>query len=182
MPCEDVFVEDCTVYHAHGGFTIGSEMSGGVRNFRVNNCTFIGTDIGLRFKSTRGRGGVVEKIFISNIRMTDLTSNAIDFDLYYERKSTDTNSVAVNEGTPQFRDIHIENIVCRGADGAIVLQGLPEMPLHNITLDNVSITSRRGVSVTDADGIRFNNVCVNSKTEPRLSQVRVTNSKLDLTE
>ncbi|HLX71407.1 MAG TPA: glycoside hydrolase family 28 protein, partial [Verrucomicrobiae bacterium] len=82
VPCEDVLVEDCTVYHAHGGFTIGSEMSGDVRNFRVNNCTFLGTDIGLRFKSTRGRGGVVEKIYISNIRMEDITSNAIDFDLY----------------------------------------------------------------------------------------------------
>ena len=56
---EDVLIEGCTVYHAHGGFTIGSEMSGGVRNVRVNNCTFIGTDVGLRFKSTRGRGGVV---------------------------------------------------------------------------------------------------------------------------
>lgn len=184
VPCEDVLVEDCTVYHAHGGFTIGSEMSGDVRNFRVNNCTFLGTDIGLRFKSTRGRGGVVEKIYISNIRMEDITSNAIDFDLYYEGKShaAETNVPTVDEGTPQFRDIHIQNIVCRNADGAIVLQGLPEMPLHDITLDNVSITSRRGVSVTDADGIRFNNVRVDNQTEPRLSQTRVTNSKLDLME
>jgi polygalacturonase len=181
VPCEDVLVEDCTVYHAHGGFTIGSEMSGGVRNFRVNNCTFLGTEVGLRFKSTRGRGGVVEKIFISNIRMEDITGNAIDFDLYYEGKfhAAETNAPTVDEGTPQFRDIHIQNIVCRGADGAMVLQGLPEMPLHDITLDNVSITSRRGVSVTDADGIRFNNVCVDNQTGPRLSQTRVTNSKLD---
>lgn len=190
VPCEDVLVEDCTVYHAHGGFTIGSEMSGGVRNFRVNNCTFIGTEVGLRFKSTRGRGGVVENIFISNIRMTDIVGDAINFDLYYGGKSAleeeggavGTNAPTVNEGTPQFRDIHIDNIICRGAQGAIVLQGLPEMPLHNITLDNVSITSKRGVSVTDADGIRFNNVRVNNQTGPRLSQVRVTNSKLDLTE
>jgi polygalacturonase len=180
VPCEDVLVEGCTVYHAHGGFTIGSEMSGGVRNFRVNNCTFLGTDIGLRFKSTRGRGGVVEKIYISNIRMADLTSNAIDFDLYYEKKSSETNSFAVDEGTPQFRDIHIDNIICRGAEGAIVLQGLPEMALHDITLNNVSITSKRGVSVTDADEIRFNNVRVDNQTGPRLSQVRVMNSKLDL--
>jgi hypothetical protein len=133
---------------------------------------------------------VVEKIYISNIRMTDIISDAINFDLYYGGKSalekdgdsTETNLVAVNEGTPQFRDIHIENIVCRGAEGAIVLQGLPEMPLQNITLDNILITSRRGVSVTDADGIRFNNVHVGNQTGPRLSEVRVTNSKLDLME
>lgn len=187
VPCEDVLVEDCTVYHAHGGFTIGSEMSGGVRNFRVDNCTFVGTDVGLRFKSTRGRGGVVENIFISNIRMTDITGDAINFDLYYADKSADetgepaaTKVPPVTEKTPQFREIHIKDIVCRGADNAIVLQGLPEMPLHDITLDNVSITSKRGVSITDADGIRFNNVRVDNQTGPRLSQIRVTNSKLDL--
>ena len=87
VPTEDVLVEGCTVYHAHGGFTIGSEMSGGVRNLVVSNCTFMGTDIGLRFKSTRGRGGVVEKIFISDIRMEDIAGDAINFNLYYGGKS-----------------------------------------------------------------------------------------------
>ena len=56
-----------------------AEMSGGVRNIRVNNCVFIGTDIGLRFKTQRGRGGVVEKIFVSNIRMTEIPTDAISF-------------------------------------------------------------------------------------------------------
>ena len=87
VPTEDVLVEGCTVYHAHGGFTIGSEMSGGVRKVRVDNCTFLGTDIGLRFKSTRGRGGVVENIRVANVRMTDISSDAINFNLYYGGKS-----------------------------------------------------------------------------------------------
>ncbi len=121
VPTEDVLVEDCTVYHAHGGFTIGSEMSGGVRNVRVNNCTFIGTDIGLRFKSTRGRGGTVEKIFISNVRMTDIPGEAINFNLYYGGKASldetagnsDIALPPVTEATPRFRDLHIENVICR---------------------------------------------------------------------
>src|SRR5262249_2297840 len=150
---EDVLVDGCTVYHAHGGFTIGSEMSGGVHDMRVTNCTFIGTDVGLRFKSTRGRGGVVERINISDIRMVGITSDAINFNLYYADKAVSEqdsengsmNSTNVNEGTPQFRDIHMQNIVCRGARKAIVLQGLPEMPLNNITLKNVDITSQEGV-------------------------------------
>ena len=188
MPTENVLVEGCTVYHAHGGFTIGSEMSGDVRNIVVNNCTFIGTDIGLRFKSTRGRGGVVEKIFVSNVRMLDIPGDAINFNLYYGGKSplvesagnAETNFPPVTEETPQFRDIHLENIICRGAQNAVVLQGLPEMPIRDITLKDVSITSQKGVFVTDADGIRFENVHVENKSGASLNQTRVKNSKLEL--
>jgi len=188
VPTEDVLVEGCTVYHAHGGFTIGSEMSGGVRNVIVRNCTFIGTDIGLRFKSTRGRGGVVEKIFISNIRMTDIPGDAINFNVYYGGKSpldqtanTETNLPPVTEETPQFRDIHLENIICRGAQNAIVLQGFPEMPLRDISLKNVSITSQKGVSITDAENIIFENVQVENKAGKPLKTFRVQNCQLDLT-
>jgi len=185
---EDVTVEGCTVYHAHGGFTIGSEMSGGVHDLRVTNCTFIGTDVGLRFKSTRGRGGVVEKIYISNVRMVGITGDAINFNLYYGGQSvleqgagkSDANAIVVNEATPQFRDIHMDNILCRGARKAILLQGLPEMPLRNITLKNVDITAQEGVSVTDAEDISFDNVRVQSKSGPPLTQVRVKNSRLEL--
>ncbi len=174
VPTEDVLVEGCTVYHAHGGFVIGSEMSGGVRNIKVNNCTFIGTDIGLRFKSTRGRGGVVEKIYISNVRMTDIPGDAINFNLYYGGKSPldeisgafETILPPVTEETPQFRDIHIENVICRGAQKAIVLQGLPEMPIRDIILKNISITSKAGVFVTDADGIQLDNVRVENGVRP----------------
>jgi polygalacturonase len=82
-PTENVWIENCIVYHAHGGFTIGSEISGGVRNIGVNNCLFMGTDIGLRFKSARGRGGVVEKIYVANVRMTSIPGEAINFSMYY---------------------------------------------------------------------------------------------------
>ncbi len=187
VPTEDVLVENCVVYHAHGGLTIGSEMSGGVKNVRVNNCLFMGTDIGLRFKSTRGRGGVVENIFISNVNMTDIPGDAINFNLYYGGKSplddtttVETNFPAVTEATPQFKDIHIENVVCRGAKNAIVLQGLPEMPLNNISLKNVSITSQLGVTVVDAGNISFENVRVENQSGEVLKTFRVKNSKLDL--
>ena len=188
VPTEDVLVDGCTVYHAHGGFTIGSEMSGGVRDVQVNNCTFMGTDVGLRFKSMRGRGGVVEKIHIANVRMTDITSDAINFNMYYGGQApkdetagaVESNATPVTEGTPQFRDIRIENVICRGAQKAIVLEGLPEMPIRDITLKNVSISANAGVLVTDADGIKFENVRVTCQTGPALTQVRVKNSSLEL--
>jgi polygalacturonase len=188
VPTEDVLVEGCTVYHAHGGFTIGSEMSGGIRNVCVNNCTFIGTDIGLRFKSTRGRGGVVENIYISNVRMADLPGDAINFNLFYGGKSpldetaasVETKFPPVTDETPQFRDIHMENIVCRGAKNAIVLQGLPEMPLSNISLKQVDITSQLGVTVIDAEKIAFENVRVENAGGSALKTIRVKNSQLEL--
>lgn len=182
MPDEDILVEGCTVYHAHGGFVIGSEMSGGVRNVRVDNCTFIGTDVGLRFKSMRGRGGVVEKIYISNVRMMNILNNAIDFNMFvYATKEQKKAPVPkVSEETPRFQDIHIENVICRGADNAIVLVGLPEMPIRDITFKNVSITSRGGVSLTDAGGIRFDNVQIENKTGPAIKTVRVKDSSLDI--
>lgn len=83
MPTENVIVKDCRVFHGHGGFVVGSEMSGGVNNVIVSDCQFMGTDVGLRFKSTRGRGGVVENIFIDNINMIDISGDAVLFDLYY---------------------------------------------------------------------------------------------------
>ena len=49
-PCQNVIVMNNTVLHGHGGFVVGSEMSGGVNNIYVDNCTFMGTDVGLRFK------------------------------------------------------------------------------------------------------------------------------------
>ena len=188
IPTEDVLIEGCTVYHAHGGFTIGSEMSGGVRNVRVDNCTFIGTDVGLRFKSTRGRGGIVEKIYISNVRMADVTGDAINFNMYYGGKSPldenggtdETNLPPVDEGTPQFRDIHIEDVICRGAQRAIVLEGLPEMPIRDIFLKNVSITAQTGVFLTDADDISFDQVQIENKSGSALNQLRVENSSLNL--
>jgi polygalacturonase len=188
MPTEDVLIEGCTVYHAHGGFTIGSEMSGGVRNVHVSNCTFMGTDVGLRFKTTRGRGGIVEDIYVSNVRMENLGGEAISFNMYYGGQSpldengnaAESNTPPVTDGTPQFRAIHIENIVCRGARKAIVLEGLPEMPLRDIELKDVDITAKEGVSVTDAENITFENVRVENTSGPVLTQTRVKNSKLDL--
>jgi len=188
VPTEDVLVADCTVYHAHGGFTIGSEMSGGVRNLLVTNCTFLGTDIGLRFKSRRGRGGVVEKIFMTDIRMTDIAHAAIDFNFSYGGKSPDDEAAdpaevtvpPVTEETPRFRDLHFENVLCRGAQTAMVLQGLPEMPLQNVSLKNVLLTAQKGVFISDADGINFSEVTIQNQKGPPLTQVRVKNSTLAL--
>jgi polygalacturonase len=160
-PTENVLIEDCIVYHAHGGFTIGSEMSGDVRNILVRNCSFIGTDVGLRFKTQRGRGGVVENIYMQNITMTNILTDAISFNMYYEQSGSAPRAgkpIPVTEGTPQFRNLYIENITCRGAQRAVQLQGLPEMPIRGIHLKNVSITADTGLFCEDARDISLDHV------------------------
>ncbi|HVW22768.1 MAG TPA: glycoside hydrolase family 28 protein [Opitutaceae bacterium] len=173
---ENVLIENCVVYHAHGGFTIGSEMSGGVRNIRVDNCLFLGTDVGLRFKTTRGRGGVVEDIYVSNIRMTNIGTDAISFDMYYQGAAPGEEGgagaapkpVPVSDGTPQFRNLYIENITCLGARRAVQLQGLPEMPIRGIRLRDISISAERGLLCEDADDITLDHVQIASRSgEPR---------------
>jgi DNA sulfur modification protein DndE len=167
IPTENVVISDCVVYRGHGGFVVGSEMSGGVRNVDVKHCTFIGTDNGLRFKSTRGRGGIVENIYISDIHMINIRQDAILYDLYYmvrDRKSTIV--PPVNEGTPQFRNIHLKNIVCKGAKRAVLLQGLPEMTLKNISLENVTIEADTGLFCNDAESIRMKNVHIRTPGQP----------------
>ena len=176
IPTENIVIADCIVYHGHGGFTIGSEMSGGVKNIKVNSCNFIGTDVGLRFKSTRGRGGVVENIFISNIYMKDIATSAINFNLYYGGKapadvefsqgSPENKIIAADESTPSFRNLYLDNIYCKGARDAVVLQGLPEMPLQNIELKNLVMTTEKGISMFDVDGVKIDNAQIYTSGDP----------------
>ncbi|MFC0215803.1 glycoside hydrolase family 28 protein [Paenibacillus chartarius] len=149
IPCEYVTIKDCIVYHGHGGFVIGSEMSGGVKHVHVSDCTFMGTDIGLRFKSARGRGGVVENIVIERIRMTDIAHEAISFHLFYEgvegSGSARDEMFPINEGTPVFRNISIKDVFCTGAEKAFLVNGLAEMPLEGVTVRHYTATARQGV-------------------------------------
>jgi len=174
MPTQDVIIRGCTVYASHGGFVVGSEMSGGAKNIYVSNCTFVGSDIGLRFKTTRGRGGIVENIFIKDIYMKDIPGDAVLFDMYYmgndpvpmegeKRELPKVQMLPVDETTPQFRNINISNIYCNGAKKAIFIRGLPEMHVKNIKIENSVFQSDNGVDIQEASGITLNNVKVFSK-------------------
>ncbi len=162
MPTENGVIRNNIVYNGHGGFVVGSEMSGGARNIFVYNCTFMGTDKGLRFKSVRGRGGVVEHIYAKDIFMKDIAQEAIFFDMYYFVKfATDgqrDETPTVNEGTPIFRNMKFENIVCNGAQKGIFVRGLPEMPVENIIMENVILQTEKGAELIDAKNLQLKNI------------------------
>mgnify|MGYP002857545751 CR=1 FL=1 len=171
IPCANVIVDGCTVFAGHGGFVVGSEMSAGVKNILVSQCQFLGTDVGLRFKSTRGRGGIVENIYINGISMTDIKTDALTFNMYYGGKSVaemladgdnpdNTTKAPVTEETPIFRNINIENVVCNQAGRAMEFNGLPEMPIDRINLKNIKISAAQDAVFHNCKNISQENVVV----------------------
>ena len=190
-PCENIAITNCIMADGHGGVVIGSEMSGGVRRVVISNCVFKGTDRGLRFKSRRGRGGVVEDIRVSNIIMEDVLC-PITMNLYYacgawgNQDNADKNPHPVDESTPVFRRIHLSSITAREVKiAAGFLYGLAEMPLENITLSDISISmaqnapggypemaddlevmQQAGFFACHADRLRMNNIEVSGQKGP----------------
>ena len=180
IPTENMVVRNCMVYRAHGGFVIGSEMSGGAKNIFVTNCIFNGTDIGLRFKTTRGRGGVVENIFIKNIKMKDIVREAVLFDMYYAVKSAKTGVYPVTDATPQFKEFYVNNIVCDGAAKGLLIRGLPEMSIKGIHFEDLELHSLKGAEIVEAEDISLKNVSLfSSSTNPVVFINNGTNIKVE---
>ena len=190
IPTQNFIIQNTTVFHGHGGFVIGSEMSGGVKNLFVNNCNFLGTDIGLRFKTTRGRGGVVEDIYIANINMNNILGDAIRFNMFYEavdpvaapgenRGLPDMEEKPLDEGTPSFKNFYIQNIACMGAETAVSMRGVPEMNVKNIHLTDAYFKTTNGMRIIEADGLWFKNVTMDIQAGTAIQLSNAKNMNID---
>jgi polygalacturonase len=141
---EDVLIQNNTVYHAHGAFVLGSETASGVRRIVVRNCRFSGTDTGLRFKSGLSRGGKTEQLYIQDCVMTDIAQQAIVFQCDYvdrpagsDPKATPTYTDEQRRWAPNFQDIHISGITCRGVPTAIQASGILGLDcIHDVNISN----------------------------------------------
>lgn len=164
---QNIVIADNVVYHAHGGFVTGSNTDGGMHNIYVSNCDFIGSDVGLRFKSARDRGGLVDNIFIKNIYMKNILNEAILFDTHYENRGfgSESNVPDVNERTPRFENIYLENIYCNGAKQAVLVDGLPEMPIQKIKISNSYISADEGFESMYAKEFDLENVKIVPKNK-----------------
>jgi polygalacturonase len=158
-PTEYVTYLRCHVAHAHSVCAIGSEQSGGVRHVRFLDCDGDGTDNGIRIKSTRGRGGIVEDIVASHIRLHNVR-NAIIFSLRY----TKTPIEPLSDRTPLFHDIHIDHVTARDSRNCVTIEGLEECPIQNVTLTDIDLSGTNGVTCTYAKNITFKNVKLTAQT------------------
>lgn len=160
VPCENITITNCTMLSGHGGVVIGSEMSGGVKKVVISNCVFDGTDRGIRIKSTRGRGGVVEDIRINNVVMNNIRKEAIVFNLRY----SDMPAEAKSERTPVFHRISVSGLTGIDVDIPIKIVGLQEAPISDITLKDIDIRSAKSSCVfEDCENIRMLDVYVDGK-------------------
>jgi len=158
-PNENITITNCTMLAGHGGVVIGSEMSGGVKKVVISNCVFDGTDRGIRIKSTRGRGGVVEDIQISNIVMKNIQEEAIILDMLYTKMPVEP----VSDRTPIFRNINISNVTGSDVLIPIKIRGLEESPITNITFTNINIDGKQKSVFLNCKNIKMNEVYVNGE-------------------
>jgi polygalacturonase len=157
-PASKITVTDCWFGRGHG-LSIGSYTRGGVDNVLADNITFEGTDNGIRGKSQRQRGGIVQNLSYSNMTMHGV-GTAITFSSYYEGRSNDPRSdtaEAVTVLTPVWRNATFTNITCVDAPArsAGMLWGLPEAPIENFRFRNVNIKAARPFEVVHADNVAF---------------------------
>jgi len=180
IPTKNVWIHDCKVFDAHGGFVVGSEMSRGVSNILVENCTFSGTDIGIRFKSALGRGGVVEDITIKNTNMINIIGEAMIFTMGYVLKNIEDENegeVTVDrEDVPEFKNIYVDNIKCNSAKIALKVDGLPQLPIHDIIIKNSQIFADKDFDLKKCSNIVLENTTIKTGNRTEYYDNKVFNA------
>ena len=156
LSCEDMLITDCTFLHGHG-LSIGGQTPGGLRRMTVRNCTFDGTDAGIRMKAPRGQGGIVEDLTYENITMTNVKVPIL-ITSYYPKIPADVENDSAQPmaaTTPIWRNIRISNLTSQASPIAGQIIGLPEMPVENVVLTNVKISAAKGMQIVNARAIKF---------------------------
>jgi polygalacturonase len=162
-PSKNITITDCTFERGHG-ISIGSEIAGGVQNVHVERVSFKGTDNGIRIKSARDRGNDVSNISYKDITMENVKIAIYITEFYASRDPAgEVPAEPVTRLTPKFHDITMENITATGSGTAATIVGLPESPVLGLTLKNVHIEAKTGMSIAYAK-VTMDNVTVKAET------------------
>jgi polygalacturonase len=193
-PTENIVIRNCVAHAGGGMITIGSETSGGIRNVEVSNMKALGTANGIRFKSSRCRGGVVDNIFIHDVVMEHV-ENPFNCELnWYPAYSYATippdaasNNIPAHwlalakkveppeRGIPEFRNIVVSNITATGASQAIFVNAYPEKPLHDVRFENIRIGAQKTGSISHAMNLTMNDVIITTPSGESLTLTDIKN-------
>jgi len=136
----------------------------------VTDCDFSGCDQGIRLKSMRGRGGVVERVCFENIRMSGIRQQAITLNMFYGSSTAPSRS----DAAPAFQDVVIRDVTCESAGIGLDIRGLPEKLIRRISLENLHLSAVAGPYCEGAEDIVFKNVDCSVQEEPALKCSNVT--------
>jgi len=162
-PSKNITITDCTFENGHG-LSIGSEIAGGVQNVRAERIHFKGTDQGIRIKSARDRGNDVSGLSFKDITMEDVKTAILITEYYpHPAPAGAVPAEPVGRLTPKFHDITMENVTATGSNSAGTIVGLPESPVLGLTMKNVHIAAKTGMSIAYAT-VTMDNVVVTPET------------------
>jgi polygalacturonase len=185
---EDVLVTDCTFKHGHG-CSVGSGTHSGLRHITIRRCTFDGTDVGVRFKSNRMRGGVCEDVTFTDLVMKNVGTPILIYSYYPfplgaglpkpPNRGQHVTSAPVTDRTPIWRRLTVRNLTSTGTSASAgLIMGLPEMPVSEVLLENVSIEAVTGLRIGYARNVTLRHVRVTpTKGEPLLLEDTVEQLK-----
>ena len=176
-PCSNIAVSNCAFGTGHG-LSVGGQTNSGLNGMVVTNCTFNGTTSGIRIKTSRERGGLIEGMVYSDVTMTNVDV-PINITCYYPKVPATDTAQSVTENTPVYRDILIKNLTASGSKSAGYIVGLPEMCISNVVFENVTLTTKTGLTIRDAQGIQFNNSAVRVQDGAIYTAVNATVTGLD---
>lgn len=155
---KNYLITDCQFVHGHG-MSIGGGSSGGLDGLTVSNCTFADTDAGIRIKTPRGNGGLVQNATYENLTMNRVKRPIYIIDWYPERNAPEDPSTEtpqpVTPTTPLIRHVVIRNVTATDCPTAGVIRGLPEAPIDDLLLSNVHISAQTGLLLYYATNIKF---------------------------
>ena len=158
-PSENIVIQNCTMKDGHGGVTLGSECSGGIRNVYARNCKMDSPNLDrvLRFKDNAMRGGVLEHVYLRDIDAGRVSGPAIEVDLQYEEGPN-------GPFPPVVRDVEVVNLKVRKCRAAISIRGYKDAPVRDVRLrDCVFEQAAQGNVLENVEGLKLENVTVNGK-------------------
>jgi len=182
--CKDFTITNCTFGTGHG-LSIGGQTNYGLDSLTVSHCVFKGTTNGIRLKANRTNGGLVQNLLYSDITMDSVEYPVFITSYYEETFSTTDTAQAVTSTTPIWKNITIRNFVSTNSTkDAITIQGLPEMPVQDITFAYAAFSGSKkdNFSIAHAHGVNFFNTTYNGvDTGLTTSPLDATISQLTIT-
>jgi polygalacturonase len=165
VPTENIIVQGCVMKDGHGGITVGSEISGGVRNLFAENCKLDSPNLdhALRVKNNAQRGGLLENFYFRNITVGQVAHAVITIDFNYEEG-------AKGAFVPVMRNYVVENLTSGKSKHGVDIQGLANAPVYDVRIENSTFDNvAEGNVMKNVKGVKLENVRFNGKVVTDLS-------------